>query len=538
MAVKTLRVDKFGKGKWMDKARRTFIGMVCCLSALVLSACSRLLSGPAPIEVVFDMPAEEIEGGVRLAPRESQWDGYGEAIDVRGDVLVIGASEWNYYGPGLAYVYRFSDGEWQEDAQLAASDRDVYIKQVRGFEGQRFGSSVALGDGIIAIGAPGNTYPIAGEYTGAVYLFEYEGQTWVETAKLAPDRLDPDTAQTQVDWLRYDRMRRRSFGALVALNGDTLAVGGDAGDAVYIYQRGESGWHEQARIPVPVSPGRDLYMASLALFGDTLALSAFYVPPQPEQAPVLTGNVTVYVFERDGDAWKESFRFIPEGGEGDFLFLHESLNVGASVALGGESTRANLLAIGLPGFPDWSGVQDHIGMFGVSPEEIPEFPESNRKTGTVYIFERVEDGGWNQRVNLKPAGWENPPGPGSLFSGVPPATSDEQGEFDEAAYYASVVFPGHLFSEEPEISFFGATVDLDGKQLAVTAGFANATYVFERRDRDWVYRFSIIPGREGEGLWEDSAQVVRISGDALLLGTPGEFGNSAYVFRLGPETER
>jgi hypothetical protein len=76
-------------------------------------------------------------------------------------------------------------------------------------------------------------------------------------------------------------------------------------------------------------------------------------------------------------------------------------------------------------------------------------------------------------------------------------------------------------------------VDLDG-----TAGFANATYVFERRDRDWVYRFSIIPGREGEGLWEDSAQVVRISGDALLLGTPGEFGNSAYVFRLGPETER
>lgn len=101
-----------------------------------------------------------------------------------------------------------------------------------------------------------------------------------------------------------------------------------------------------------------------------------------------------------------------------------------------------------------------------------------------------------------------------------------------SAFYASFVFPGHLFSEAPEISFFGATVDLDQNQLAVTAGFANATYIFERRDEDWVYRFSITPGQQKEELWEDSAQVVAISGRTLLLGTPSEFGNSAYVFRL------
>jgi hypothetical protein len=89
-----------------------------------------------------------------------------------------------------------------------------------------------------------------------------------------------------------------------------------------------------------------------------------------------------------------------------------------------------------------------------------------------------------------------------------------------------------LFSEAPETSFFGATVDLDGDQLAVTAGFANATYVFEHQDGDWVYRFSVKPGQEKIELWEDSAQVVRISGQTLLLGTPSEFGNSAYVFSL------
>ena len=98
--------------------------------------------------------------------------------------------------------------------------------------------------------------------------------------------------------------------------------------------------------------------------------------------------------------------------------------------------------------------------------------------------------------------------------------------------YASFVFPGHLWSANPEISFFGATVDLDGDQLAVTGGFANATYIFERGGKGWVYRFSIKPINEKLELWEDFAQVVKIDGHTLLLGTPSEFGNSAYVFDL------
>jgi hypothetical protein len=97
---------------------------------------------------------------------------------------------------------------------------------------------------------------------------------------------------------------------------------------------------------------------------------------------------------------------------------------------------------------------------------------------------------------------------------------------------ASFVFPGDVYSENPEISFFGATVDLDENLLAVTAGYANATYVFERQGQDWVYQFRIVPRAEAPGPWEDFAQVVTISGETVLLGTPGEFGNSAYVFDL------
>ena len=520
----------------MTKMKRAWIILTGCVSVLALSACSRF--GPEitsdPVEVVFDVPLEEIEGGVHLTLPEGEWDGYGEAVDLRGDVLVIGAPEANYAwdGRGAVYVYRLQDGEWQEEVRLVASDRDDDQR------GQRFGNAVTLGDDILVIGAPGTDDPQLGENAGAVYIFEYNGQTWVETTKLTPDHPDREDIQPELDWSDYNRMRNMSFGALVALDGDTLAVGVDSAEdssikTVFIYQRTETGWQEQARIQIPGSHQKELYLGFMDLFGDTLALSVLYLPPEPEPDPLITGNVFVYVFERRRNSWQERFRFIPEEGQGNFIFLSE-VNIGASVALGGTGGQANLLAVGLPGFPDWTGDLD-ISLVGADAD-VHEFPTSYHQAGTVYLIERTENGDWNPEVSLKPAGWEDPPGPGSF--GTPSTADGEQGVFDEAAYFASMVFPGDVFSENPEISFFGATVDLDGNQLAVTAGFANATYVFERQGQDWVYRFGVTPGRVGERLWEDFAQVVTISEGTLLLGTPGEFGDSAYVFSLLPAADK
>ncbi|MBK8900267.1 MAG: hypothetical protein IPM53_03720 [Anaerolineaceae bacterium] len=505
---------------------------------LLVSACSLPEQTTDPLEVSFATPEAEIEGGVRLVPTEHRWDGYGEAVDVIGDVLAVGASEWNPCGHGSVYVYRASGEVWPLEAQLTASDRDEFSQQARLYEGQRFGTAVAVGEGIIAVGAPGNELSSTGASPGAVYLYEYDGRTWVETAKLMPDSLDNDAAQSELTPGFCGRFRPKQFGALVALEGDTLAVGGDASGLVYIFQRGDNGWQEQARVPIPAMSGKELYMASLSLFGDTLALSAFYVSPQEQpqdSVPVLSGTVMVYVFERMGDVWEVSFRFAPEEGDADLLFFPE-VNVGASVALSGEANGANRLAIGLPGFPDLTGGLNPA-LAGGNLEEMPAFPPSNRQTGAVYLFERAETG-WTWRVTLKPAGWAIPPGPGS-FPSAPTHLEEGQENAPETGLMASIdlsdfVFPGQIYSEAPEITFFGATVDLGGDRLAVTAGFANATYVFERQDGSWVYRFSVKPANEKMEVWEDSAQVVRISGPILLLGTPSEFGNSAYVFRLAP----
>ena len=505
-------------------------GALWVMVLLGLSTCTIITpqQTATPATLRFDEPLANIEDGLHVTSVDNEWDGYGEAVDVRGDVGLIGASDWNTDREGSAYVYRLSPsgGEWQEEAVLTPSD-GLEWAQRQTFSAKRFGSAVAIGEGVIAIGAPGTDSSVG----GAVYIYEYDGQAWVETARLRPEGAGGDTAERDVSWVTSARMPRRTFGASVALDGNILAVSGDAETrSVYVFERDDSGWQQQATIGIPGQPERDLYMVSMDLFGDTLALSAYYVPAQTAQREMqvlLTGKATVFLFEQIDGRWQESLRFEPQVEGVDLLFLRGA-NIGASVALGGVEGRATLLAVGLPGFPDLSGFADlrDAPMFvgqGEHEEPIPGFPPPAREVGTVTLFERGRGGDWQQQATLIPAIEGEPPGPGFAFS-------EDPRDMFSPENIASVVYPGHVYSEAPEISFFGATVDLDGEQLAVTSGYANVTHVFKRRNGEWIYSVRIKPW-DGE-LVEDYAQVVAISGETLLLGTPGEFGDSAYFFEL------
>jgi hypothetical protein len=525
----------------MIKTAKTFTVLIVHVCATILSACSGSAdSTSAPVNVIFDSQGEEILGGIRLSPpKEDQWDGYGEAVDVYGDVLVVGASDWNQLGPGSVYVYRFLSGGWAEEAQLIASDRELFIAQAGQYGGQRFGSSVAVGDGMIVVGAPGSLRSAKSGYNGAVYVFDHDEKGWTETGRLTPSQSDPVSEETRLKWLDFNRMKPRVFGSHVALHGETLAVAGDADGTVYIYQRDDEGWDEQAQITIPTIPERDLYVTSMSLLGETLAVSALYLPSQPNPASILTGSVGTYLFEGVGSSWEETLRFLPDDGKVDCLFPG-AIHVGASVTLGGEPGGAKLLAVGLPGWPDWSGDLDE-NQIGLSQEFISEYARfgvSSRRSGAVYIFGRGDEGGWQQQATLKPAGWETPPGPGS-FPSVPTHLEEEQENsidpstgLSAAIDWSGFVFPGSIFSENPEVTFFGATLDLDGSRLAVTSGFANSTYLFEQQGGVWTLSIRLKPKNVKVEVWEDYTQPVKTSGHTLVLGTPSEFGNSGYVFDL------
>ena len=58
----------------------------------------------------------------------AQYDSFGAAVSVSGDVIVVGAREHNDAGSdsGSAYVYRFDGIVWEQEAELLPSDGDEY----------------------------------------------------------------------------------------------------------------------------------------------------------------------------------------------------------------------------------------------------------------------------------------------------------------------------------------------------------------------------------------------------------------------------
>lgn len=424
-----------------------------------------------PVPLVFNSPPAEINSFTTLTivdkddPNQAHWvDYFGGSVDIDGDAMATGAPRWNRppgEGDGAAYVYRRSQtGEWQAEATLIPSDQDD------GFQyDQHFGESIALNGTVIAVGAPGYDDSMAGDNTGAVYIFEYDGQTWMETGKIIPASPKPGA----------------KFGSSLAYDGDLIAVSGspEAGSA-WIFQREPSGgWRELVQVPVPASADGEPTYVLLDLYGGTLALSTvtmYSLEEQDEQVMLqsLKREGIVTLFEREGDAWKQSFQTTPQ--EASLYRMYEG-PYGIPISLGGEGDKASWLAVGKPGFT-----------------------KSPRETGSVVLYER-ENGSWQAQVELSLATGEKVPGALPFFG----------------------VDPGPVF--------FGAHVDFEGDRLAVVATFANSVYVFERQDQGWVYQYRITPGPEfGDDF---QRRTVAISGSDLLLGSPGELGGgNVYIFSL------
>lgn len=388
-----------------------------------------------------------------------------------------------------------------------------------------FGGSVDIDGDILATGAPIWGRP-PGEGTGAAYVYRRSpsGDWQLEATLIASDR---------DDGFQYDQ----HFGESIAVNGTTIAVGapgyddpqaGDNVGAVYIYeydghawvetgklisdhptsgakigasiaydgvylaasgspeagfvsifQHETGGWREAAQVPVPASSDGNPYVL-LDLCGKSLAVSTitWEIPDNASDVGLLRRSGMVTLYERDGDQWIQIYQTPPQ--EASLYRMYGEEPFGLPVALGGEAGtgRANWLAVGKPGFPG-----------------------SGRETGSVAIFERGGLG-WTLQTELMLA-------PGEQVPGTMPAVSPE-----------------------PGATFFGAFVRSDvGNRLAVISTFANTVYVFERQGVDWIYRYLVTPA---PGFGDDfQRRTVAMSGDDMLLGSPGELGGGElFVFNL------
>ena len=132
---------------------------------------------------------------------------FGSAVDVMGDVVVVGAPYEDLTLPdqGATYVFRFDGSQWQQEALLASGGNHVDT---------RFGWSVSLGNDALLVGKPKHSVPWPLFQIGAAYVWRYNGTTWQEEQEL----------------LATDAEGGDFFGQSVDLIGDFAVIGSPLDD--------------------------------------------------------------------------------------------------------------------------------------------------------------------------------------------------------------------------------------------------------------------------------------------------------------------
>ena len=194
--------------------------------------------------------------------------GFGYAVAVHGDTIVVGAYEEDHpdnINPlvdiadvGAAYVFTKPANGWAnmtETARLTASDAAA---------NDEFGTSVAVHKDTIVVGAPE-------EDTGArgsAYIFTKPANGWADMPETAALR-----GQSNGDRL----------GRSVAVHGDTVVVGAfeenGAGGAAHVFTEPGGGWASTstaAKLTASDRASYDKFGRAVAMDGDTIVIGAPY----------------------------------------------------------------------------------------------------------------------------------------------------------------------------------------------------------------------------------------------------------------------
>ncbi|ABQ92952.1 FG-GAP repeat protein [Roseiflexus sp. RS-1] len=211
---------------------------------------------------------------------------FGNALAINDNTLFVGAPMHDSFGvnAGAVYVFTFDGASWVQQQKLIGVDTAP---------GDRFGSALALNDGWLAVSAPLHSSP--GSPGGAVYLFEFDGVSWVQRYKVgAPDTIAGDR-----------------FGSAIALDDGWLAVGvplhrfvGSASGAVYLFEFNGTAWVQRQKFVASDTAGSDQFGSALALENRRLVVGA---PLHNSNGPA---SGAVYIFERATTTWIERAKLI------------------------------------------------------------------------------------------------------------------------------------------------------------------------------------------------------------------------------------
>jgi len=165
------------------------------------------------------------------------------SLSADGNTLLVGAgsedssatgingdqSDNSAYRSGALYVFRFDEANWIQDAYIKASNTEPWDYFSRAVAISADGNTIAAAarrESSSAWGIDGDQTDNSARYSGAVYLFTYDGTSWTQAAYVKAINTDSEDG----------------FGAGLAINADgtALAVGATGEDSAATGVDGDS----------------------------------------------------------------------------------------------------------------------------------------------------------------------------------------------------------------------------------------------------------------------------------------------------------
>lgn len=216
-----------------------------------------------------------------VASDAQPYDNFGTAVGVSSLWAAVGSPGHDLAkfddDTGAATVFERKQGNvWEETAQLAPE---------QSWNEARFGTTIAVTDQLLVLGAPDADPSSDGSKFGAgsVAPFSYRAGSWVREPLLS----DPLASEY------------RAFGSALALDDQTLLVGANGGDQVFVFDRTDDGWSPPITIDSPTTPGSG--------FGFSVALQEPYAfigaPFDDDGGPEDDDRGAVFVYEHAAGTW-------------------------------------------------------------------------------------------------------------------------------------------------------------------------------------------------------------------------------------------
>src|SRR5260221_6190414 len=251
----------------------------------ILSRCALLMTAGLSWSAASATPSQQ---AYLKASNTDRGDSLGGSVAVSGNTMVVGApsecsnatgvngnqNDNSAGSSGAAYVFVRSASGWSQEAYLKASNTGA---------NDQFGTTVALSDDTVVVGAPGESSQATGvngnqsdndaPYSGAAYVFVRSGTNWTQQGYLK-------ASNTELLDL---------FGISVTVSGDTIVVGanressratgvnGDESDnsaqyagPAYVFVRSGTNWSQQAYLKASNTGGGGFFGGSVAVSKGTV----------------------------------------------------------------------------------------------------------------------------------------------------------------------------------------------------------------------------------------------------------------------------